>query len=62
MVKNMTLLDRSLRTILALVLFYLAFSGVLAYPWNWVAGIIGTLNLFFSSLGYCPAYPLFRRR
>lgn len=54
--KNMGTVDRSIRTIIALVLIGLIATGLLADTWIIVAAIVAAVFLLTSAVGFCPAY------
>ncbi len=54
MIKNVGMLDRSLRIVAGLVLIALSATGI-AGPWGW----IGIVPLGTGLFGWCPAYTLF---
>jgi hypothetical protein len=58
MKKNMGLIDRVLRTILAVIVAVLYFGGQLTGTAAVVLGIFAVIFLVTSSVGYCPAYSL----
>lgn len=58
MKKNMGLIDRVLRTILAVIVAVLYFAGQLTGTAALVLGIFAVIFLVTSSVGYCPAYTL----
>ena len=55
---NMGGLDRSLRTIVGLVLLYLAYAGNFA-NYAWAGYAVGALLLGTAAIGWCPPYALF---
>ena len=56
--KNMGSLDRVLRIVVALVLAYLAATGMVAGAIAVGAGIVAAIFLITSLIGFCPAYRL----
>ena len=50
--------DRVVRVVLAAVLFYLVFAGVVTGVWAWVAGIAGAIALITGATGFCAIYAL----
>jgi hypothetical protein len=58
MKKNMGVFDRVLRTILAVIVGILYFTGQLTGLAAIILGIFAVIFLVTSSVGYCPAYTL----
>ena len=58
MAKNMNMIDRGLRIILAVILGYLIINGTLTGTWAWVLGIMAAIFLCTSVLGYCFLYKI----
>jgi hypothetical protein len=58
MKKNMGLIDRVLRTILAVVVAVLYFGGQLTGTAALILGIFAAIFLVTSSIGFCPVYKL----
>lgn len=56
MKKNMGLIDRLLRTALAIIVAVLYFAGQLTGTAAVVLGVIAVIFLATSSVGFCPAY------
>lgn len=56
--KNMGSLDRVLRIVVALVLVYLAVTGVVTGGIAVGAWIVAAIFLVTSLIGFCPAYRL----
>lgn len=56
MKKNVGKKDKILRTILAIVLFYLAHQVVTENPWNYVLYAFGTVLILTSIFSFCPIY------
>lgn len=56
MTPNEGTLDRIVRSVLALVLFYLALRA--QGPWNGVLGLLGAVLLFTAITGFCGLYRL----
>jgi len=57
--KNMGILDRVLRTILAVIVVVLYFSGQISGTAAIVLGVFAVIFLLTSSVGFCPMYTLF---
>ncbi len=58
MKKNMGAIDRSIRTILAIVVAILYFTGNISGITAIVLGIIAIIFLITSFVGFCPLYTL----
>lgn len=58
MKKNMGLIDRLLRTVLAVVVAVLYFAGQLTGTAAVILGVIAVIFLATSSVGFCPVYAL----
>ncbi len=56
MTPNEGTLDRVIRFVLALVLFYFALQA--QGPWNWILGLLGVVLLFTAITGFCALYRL----
>ncbi len=56
MKKNMGLIDRLLRTFLAVVIAVLYFAGQLTGTAAVILGVIAVIFLATSSVGFCPLY------
>ena len=56
MKKNMGLIDRLLRTALAVVIAVLYFAGQLTGIAAVILGVIAVIFLATSTVGFCPAY------
>ncbi len=56
MKKNMGVLDRVLRTTLAVIVGILYFAGQLTGTAAIILGVFAVIFLATSSVGYCPAY------
>ena len=59
MKKNMAVLDRILRGLLAIAGFLLFFGGGIASPWNYIMLLVGIVFLATAYWGSCPLYTLF---
>jgi len=59
MKKNMGIIDRVLRTILAVIVAVLYFAGQLTGIAAIVLGIFAVVFLVTSSVGFCPLYAVF---
>jgi len=53
---NMGGADRSIRILLAAVLAYLYFSGIVPGTWGLVLVILGGVFVLTSLVGFCPLY------
>jgi uncharacterized protein (DUF58 family) len=58
MKKNMGMVDRVLRTVLAVIVAILYFSGQLTGAAAVILGVFAVIFVVTSSIGYCPAYTL----
>ncbi len=58
MTKNMGVIDRLLRTALAVVIVALYFAGQLTGTAAVILGVFAVIFLATSSVGFCPAYKL----
>lgn len=56
MTRNMGLLDRILRTIVALVIGYLLWNGTISGALAVVLAVLAMVFLLTSSLAFCPLY------
>ncbi|HEX6170135.1 MAG TPA: DUF2892 domain-containing protein [Chitinophagaceae bacterium] len=59
MKKNMGGGDRSIRILLAAVLAYLYFGGIVTGTWGLVLVILGGVFVVTSLIGFCPLYAPF---
>lgn len=59
MKKNMGGGDRSIRILLAAVLAYLYFGGIVTGTWGLVLVILGGVFVLTSLIGFCPLYAPF---
>ena len=60
MKQNMGSADRIIRTILTVVIVVLYFTGQITGTAAIVLGIVAVVLLLTSSVGFCPAYFLFK--
>ncbi len=58
MKKNMGIADRSIRTLVGLVIAVLYFTNVIGGVLGIVLLILGIVNIIASVIGSCPVYPL----
>jgi hypothetical protein len=56
MIKNMGTVDRLVRTVLALIVVALYFSGQISGVTAIILGIIAVIFLLTSSIAFCPLY------
>ncbi|MBK9936562.1 MAG: DUF2892 domain-containing protein [Cytophagaceae bacterium] len=56
MKKNLGLIDRGLRVLVALVLAFLYYNGTLTGTWGIVALVIAVVFLLTSLISFCPLY------
>ena len=59
MTVNEGTVDRVIRVVLAAVLFFLVFAGVVTGVWAWIAGVVGAIALITGVLGFCGLYAVF---
>ncbi len=59
MKKNMSSFDRIFRVILALVLGYLYWKGMLTGVWGIVVLVLAVVLLLTALINFCPLYALF---
>lgn len=59
MTKNMGTVDRVIRTLAALAIAALYFTGRISGVWAVVLGIVAVAFLLTSSVGWCPLYAPF---
>jgi hypothetical protein len=60
MIKNMSSADRAIRTIAAVVIAILLFTGSLSGVWGTILGIIAIVFLVTGAIGFCPLYLPFK--
>jgi hypothetical protein len=60
MIKNMSSADRAIRTIAAVVIAILLFTGTLSGVWGTILGIIAIVFLVTGAIGFCPLYLPFK--
>jgi len=58
MKKNMAVLDRLLRLVIAIVLIIVLLTQGFASPWNYVVIALSLLFIITAITGSCPAYSL----
>ncbi len=56
MTKNMGMLDRTLRTIVAFIIGYLWWTGVIAGTLGTVLAVLAVVFLLISLVSFCPLY------
>jgi len=56
MKKNLNLLDRLVRTLIAIVVFYLIYDGTLTGTWAWVLGVLSVVFVGTAFMSWCPIY------
>lgn len=59
MKKNMGILDRCIRVLLAIAIAVLYLTGAISGGWAIVLGVIAVIFVVTSLIGFCPAYVLF---
>jgi Na+(H+)/acetate symporter ActP len=60
MKKNMGTIDRVIRTLLAVIVAILYFTGQISGVAAIVLGIFAVIFLITSAIGFCPLYTLFK--
>jgi hypothetical protein len=60
MTQNMAMWDRIARAVIALVLIYLAVSGVVLGFLAVLAWVVAAIFLLTALVGFCPLYRLFK--
>jgi hypothetical protein len=58
MVKNMSVVDRVIRIVLALVVVVFTFTGMISGPAAIVLGVLAVVFLLTGAVGTCPLYML----
>ena len=58
--RNMSNLDRVIRFVLAAVLAYLYFGGIVTGTFGIILLVVGVIFLLTSLVGFCPLYALFK--
>ena len=58
--RNMSNLDRIIRFVLAAVLAYLYFGGIVTGTFGIILLMVGVIFLLTSLVGFCPLYALFK--
>ncbi len=58
--KNTGTADRIIRLGIAAVLAVVAFTGVVAAPFSYLALVVAAIMLVTSVTGFCPIYAIFR--
>jgi hypothetical protein len=59
MKKNMGTIDRVVRTLFAVVVIVLYFTGSISGMAAVILGILAVIMLVTSAISFCPLYPLF---
>lgn len=62
MIRNMGTVDRWIRVLVAIVLFYLAFIHFAGIAFGYTAMVVAIVLLLTGLTGYCPLYQLFHLR
>ncbi len=60
MKKNMGIIDRTIRTLLAILVGYLIVTGTLTGWVAWVLGILAVVFVVVSFIGSCPLYDVLK--
>jgi len=58
MVRNMGVVDRVIRIVLALVVVILTFTGMISGPAAIILGVLAVIFLLTGAVGTCPLYVL----
>ena len=58
MIKNVGMIDKIIRIVLAIVLIYLDFSEKVTGGFSWVLSVIAIVLLITAIIGHCPLYKL----
>ncbi len=58
MINNMSVIDRIIRLIIAIVLVIIYFTAKVSGLWAIILWLVVLFALFTSSTGYCPVYHL----
>ncbi len=59
MIKNMSNTDRAIRTVAAVLLLYLYFSGTVTGIWGIALMVFAAVFILTSSIAFCPLYAPF---
>lgn len=59
MKKNLASADRIIRILLAALLAYLYFGGIVTGTWGIVLVVLGGVFVLTSLVGFCPLYAMF---
>lgn len=59
MTKNMGMIDRVVRIVLAVVVAILYFTGTISGVWAIILGILAAIFLITGFVGFCPLYAPF---
>lgn len=60
MKRNMANIDRLIRAIIAVLLAYLYFGGIVTGVFGIILVVLAAILLLTSILGFCPLYALFK--
>ena len=58
--KNLSLTDRAIRVLVALVVVVLYFTNVITGMWITILGILAFVLIATSVINFCPAYAAFK--
>ena len=56
--KNMHLIDRVVRILIAVTVFYLIYNETLMSPWSWILGVLSVVFVLTSLINWCPIYTM----
>ena len=56
--KNLHMIDRAVRVLIAIAVFYLIYDGTLEGLWMWVLGILSVVFVATAFISWCPIYAM----
>jgi len=59
MKKNVGSVDKIIRIIIAIVAIYVAYTGMVASPWNYVLYAVAAIMVLTTLAGTCPLFSIF---
>lgn len=59
MKKNVGLIDKIIRIIIAVVIAYLLYAKMITGVWAIVLAVVGVIMILTTVIGFCPLYVLF---
>ena len=60
MMNNMSSTDRWIRIVIAVVLIWLSYAGMITGILNTIAWIVAVIFVVTSAIGYCPLYQILK--